>query len=45
VNHRRSNKNVRKTKRAMGAGGIHRCDRKKDPLATIMDEGREKGGG
>jgi hypothetical protein len=37
VNHRRSNKNVRKTKETMGAGGT-------DPFATIMDEEREEEG-
>jgi hypothetical protein len=26
VNHRRGNKNIRKTKRAMSTGGTHRCD-------------------
>jgi hypothetical protein len=44
VNHRRSNKNIRETKGAMSTGGTHRRDRKTQPFATIMDEGREAAG-
>jgi len=42
VNHRRSNKNVRKTKGTMRAGGTHRRDRKTRPIDD--HNGRRKKG-
>jgi hypothetical protein len=40
MNHRRSNKNIRKTKGAMGTGGTHRRDRK--ARAVCDHNGRRK---
>ena len=43
MDHRGCNKNVRKTKRAMSAGGTHGCDRKTRPICD--HNGRRKRGG